>query len=861
MVVVRPTRAQDQFLALLMSSHPRCGARSTPRVLSVVPQLELASPTAPTSGRSTTLTSTAGDNNLLPREGGVGVPVLPSPILLRIMWEDYFCFGAVGIRALLDVCNNGEVHDYCSVCFRVSPLLLGVTSAVPSVIHETRWTEKYVDCTRFIRIPVPLSPEWSPERKRYNMIDTVTGKEWDLHWCRDLIDERLWDASKRWWVAVEGNKLTVTDLNLRVTGDGRGSDTPAKGSVLVAVPVNSKRRVVLAAELDKFHPNWLLVKRRYGESSTLLEVVDVAQTHCSGKYTVLSTSIATFQYDRSFQFLMRKTKGGRSINVWIVHSFHPSPFSAYLYELEEGSCLLGCLPPLYFLEDFSSVSQISKSVFSEVGLEVLLNETVDITVDSIYCIFPSMNSTTVFGHPLIVEAKSHSSDQFRALLMSSHPRCGAQSPARVLFVIPQFADTSTSSTSTTTSTTPRPTTSSPSSNADSVGVPGSPFLLQVMWEFLNCGSGGAGFGVTIGVRNNEGVLLGRCVLRFGVSPLLLGATQPPPIIQQSVWGHRWIDATRFIRHCTVPPTSGSPPSRKKERYFMVDAGVTGKEWDVHWRDVVMSDRLWDANRRWWVSVQWSKMTVIDLLRVSAGDGDSGGGSGGGGVDCTAASRHSVVVGIPTSSGRSIVEQVEVSKMDPEWALIRSKCEGESTNTLFEVVDVAQTHRSGAYTVLSSTCCSFPFRGIEQFLMRRNNNKGGISSNVWIVKNTRNGPRTPPTLYEVEEGINGAPSVATSICNLDPRTTVCQITRSLFCIKPPTSLSITVVDCNDTTTPLRVVSLESESTRVFGGSGFLILSSGNEVKVMEAASNSVVLTVHSKSPGSSLEIESVAPFAQ
>ncbi|KAH3723248.1 hypothetical protein Pelo_18047 [Pelomyxa schiedti] len=426
-----------------------------------------------------------------------------------------------------------------------------------------------------------------------------------------------------------------------------------------------------------------------------------------------------------------------------------------------------------------------------------------------------MNSTTVFGHPLIVEAKSHSYDQFRALLMSSHPRCGAQSPARVLFAIPQFAVTSTSSTSTTTSTTPRPTTSSPSSNADSVGVPGSPFLLQAMWEFLNCGSGGAGFGVTIGVRNNEGVLLGRCVLRFGVSPLLLGATQPPPIIQQSVWGDRWIDATRFIRHCTVPPTSGSPPpSREKERYFMVDAGVTGKEWDVHWRDVVMSDRLWDANRRWWVSVQGRKMTVIDLLRVSADDG---------GVDCTAASRHSVVVGIPTSSGRSIVEEVEVSKMDPEWALIRSK-------------------------------------GIEQFLMRRNN-KGGISSNVWIVKNTRNGPRTPPTLYEVEEGINGAPSVTTSICNLDPHATVCQITRSLFCIKPPTSLSITVVDCNDTTTPLRVVSLESQSTRVFGGSGFLILSSGNEVKVMEAASNSVVLTVHSKSPGSSLEIESVAPFAQ
>ncbi|KAH3743702.1 hypothetical protein Pelo_14907 [Pelomyxa schiedti] len=402
-------------------------------------------------------------------------------------------------------------------------------------------------------------------------------------------------------------------------------------------------------------------------------------------------------------------------------------------------------------------------------------------------------------------------DQFAALLASSHPRCGAASPARHLAAV-------------------------------------SP-LMRHLWAAAVVAP--ARWFVLAPVRFSEASW---CVA-LAVSPATLGVLRGPEVTPShplSMWlgpgaclaletgagpevqSMALVPAPRLVVP-GMPQRSAVPDPQGKWARF-----PRGDDEFVPPRGVRYT-MLLDANYKWVVDCfgYLGTLSITKLLHHDA----AGGTSAEGGVGVVAGT--TVAVQLPTWFPR--LGRAVLNKVDPDEALLQSYSNGDCT-AYFILVDVPLSHSTQSLQVLSVTKLNFP-EGLNSvcapLILRKSN-----GDPVFVIPTKRNE-------INLVEASTGVKSLLSSDCFWP---CLSQVSASVFCTWHGSTKSCTMWDCNNSAQPLWTVRSTSEGLclkHVVGGSGFLFAVGDDKIEVMDALSGSVLMSIepsfgtHMIHPGSSL----------
>ncbi|KAH3761836.1 protein-ADP-ribose hydrolase [Pelomyxa schiedti] len=170
--------------------------------------------------------------------------------------------------------------------------------------------------------------------------------------------------------------------------------------------------------------------------------------------------------------------------------------------------------------------------------------------------------------------------------------------------------------------------------------------------------------------------------------------------------------------------------------------------------------------------------------------------------------------------------VEVNKADPGEALLVSYPR-ILRQSMFTLVDLEQTYRSGQLAVLSTTKCPTPWEEayIRTLIMRKR-----TGQMVFICLNIRD------VVYMVES-ITGKRTQLSTECS-----DMAQVSASLFCAGFIEKQSYELWDINNTAQPVRLINPDDHFEQVVGGRGFLFAVRDNKIFMLEALSSLVVLTL-------------------
>ncbi|KAH3732276.1 hypothetical protein Pelo_16891 [Pelomyxa schiedti] len=376
-------------------------------------------------------------------------------------------------------------------------------------------------------------------------------------------------------------------------------------------------------------------------------------------------------------------------------------------------------------------------------------------------------------------------DQFAGLLASSHPRCGALSPARAV-----AAD-------------------SPLMHSwwrAWVLGPARPFVLVLD----QCPQH---------PRGDEGdwPRSRSLVVWFRVSPATLGLADGPREMVRP--GAR--DDSRWVAP-DVCVSEGSEGRRSSSMDVLRPPSMA--------RVARVADNLGkfvsDVNAKWLVMLEFPRCGKECLTVKSMEPSRAVGG-----CDDFRGAEAYAGVSVPYSlrPGGSYHDWVMMNPANPDEALIMTLTLA-GNRVSFVLVDVAQTHATHRLVVLCSTSCSLPppVTRISPITRKRN---GDV---VFIVASRTYTPLSSPVFWI--EASTGATTMMTPDC-----TSVAQVSSSLFSLwfrDPASSSRVELWDCNDAAKPLRVVDCTA----------FSINRSNQlpQVTMMEALSGVIVLTMETSS---------------
>ncbi|KAH3761182.1 hypothetical protein Pelo_7008 [Pelomyxa schiedti] len=272
--------AREQFLALLMSSHNRCGA-----------------------DRGSTMPS--------PPKCRLSENSKSNVMAIRVVWE-FICecvtrlavafqskdtVGCVKPLERLDDGDDDEEEEF-TVLIAVSPLLLSVMDI--RIEHSSccshhsglrkRCYEHWVTWNHCLRRR-PLDPDQVDGdggiMERYYVHDSVTGDDRTVCVSGDNWGDGLWDVNGKWLVRICGLRMIAFYLE----DDCHTESMWKYGSrVEVCVKPRSDRRYVTRVGFSRINPDIFTVVSAWGTFDSVVELVDVAQTYNSWSYTVLSST-------------------------------------------------------------------------------------------------------------------------------------------------------------------------------------------------------------------------------------------------------------------------------------------------------------------------------------------------------------------------------------------------------------------------------------------------------------------------------------------------------------------------------------------------------------------------------------------
>ncbi|KAH3732402.1 hypothetical protein Pelo_16767 [Pelomyxa schiedti] len=172
-----------------------------------------------------------------------------------------------------------------------------------------------------------------------------------------------------------------------------------------------------------------------------------------------------------------------------------------------------------------------------------------------------------------------------------------------------------------------------------------------------------------------------------------------------------------------------------------------------------------------------------------------------------------------------VVQLFVSEVNPNELVIAAV----ARSTLFLVIDVTHTLKTGNLTVVSRTTCAITStsdgRDYVSAIMCRQ--KSG--QRVFVVR-AHGCTRAFSDVHQVDETTGVKKLVTNGVMQL------CHLTPSLFCTShhsPPQCMSCHIWDCNDTTRPVLVVGPVEGCTHVESACGLLLFNSNTQIRVVDA----------------------------
>ncbi|KAH3759706.1 hypothetical protein Pelo_8473 [Pelomyxa schiedti] len=348
-------------------------------------------------------------------------------------------------------------------------------------------------------------------------------------------------------------------------------------------------------------------------------------------------------------------------------------------------------------------------------------------------------------------------DQFAGLLASSHPRCGALSPARAVAA------------------------NSPLMHSwwrAWVLGPARPFVLALE----PCPQDTPG---DAGEEGEEGDWPGPSSLTvwFRVSPATLGVFGGLREMARPGDGDadsRWVAPDACVSEGSEGGRSSMdvlrPPSMARVACVADNLGKF----------------MYDVNAKWLVMLEFPHCGNGEWLTVKSMEPSRG--AGGCGDFCGAEAYAGVSVPYSLRPTEGYHDYMIMNPANPDEALIMTL---EAANRVsFVLVDVAQTHATHRLVVLCSTRCSLPPQVTHIAPITRKRN-GDV---VFVVTSRSITPPSSPVFWI--EASTGASTMMTPEC-----TSIAQVSSSLFSLwfrDPASSSRVELWDCNDAAKPLRVV---------------------------------------------------------
>ncbi|KAH3763676.1 E3 ubiquitin-protein ligase Ufd4 [Pelomyxa schiedti] len=322
----------------------------------------------------------------------------------------------------------------------------------------------------------------------------------------------------------------------------------------------------------------------------------------------------------------------------------------------------------------------------------------------------------------------------------------------------------------------------------------------------------------------------RVTVSFGVSPIMMGITHSPSITGGRVeHAYKWLGPDARLLY-------------KVDREQALDVSLCLASSSDDDEGVPLGSSLvafsLGINGKWLVMCEISlihpggqNLSVTDIQALQRGE-----------------KAAPVVVPYRTGSFAGSHE-VMMNNANRDEAFVSSTI-GETAN--FTLVDVAQTHKTNTLVVVSSTQCSFPAWIAYQNVVVQRRASGEVVYVVNLHLLSQGDEERAKPLFLVE---SSTPDTMTQIAKECDN--LSQVSSSLFCVCCRDTFQLW--DCNNTTHPLRSVSITSDADachikQAVGGSGFLfVLRDDNKVTVMEALSGTTVLTFENeRGPGGVIE---------
>ncbi|KAH3743085.1 hypothetical protein Pelo_15531 [Pelomyxa schiedti] len=670
----------------------------------------------------------------------------------------------------------------------------------------------------------------------------------------------FWETNDKWavdWILSGPGSFTFYDLLLSKLPqhDQNGSphqsastqenDTAVEIVPTVVVPVNGVplSMIGVIVQLNKLDPGEALLVSY--EAVHVFTLVDLEQTHRTGKLAVLSTTkcpdLGEGEYLRAL--IMRKTTGQ------VVFICHNSLGVVHVVESITGASGLlsvGC----------SDMSQVSESLFCLGSIHKHSYELWDVnsTALPVRCIDPGDNFWQVVGGTrgflfavrgnnkiFVLEALSgfvvmmsrprpateigiksaratagNCRDQFASFVLCTHPRCGAASPPRLIAATPP--------------------------------------LLLLLWRDFVVGPAAAVPLVVVAVPRRHGrrgsVRAGSLVASLSVSASTLGVCDNRHYgsgcrgvhqVRGVSGDEKWIGPSVYLSRDESSSVITAHSNNNNIRDCAgVGVGTLGSQSSssaplVEYSFECDSD-FRGINSRWAVDCTPSgrdSPTFYDLLLSKLPQHAQCGSTH------KSASTHesdpaveivpTVVVPVDYYISLSVHGIfVELNNLDRDEALLLSY-ENLFGLAVFTLVDLDQTHRTGKLAVLSTTKCPTPMVDayIRALIVRKRT--GQV---VFICHNIQD------TVYTVES-ITGTSTQLATHC-----TDMSQVSESLFCTGFRYSQSYELWDVNNTAHPVRCINHDDHFRQVVGGTrGFLFaVMENNKIFVLEALSGFVVLVI-------------------
>ncbi|KAH3760664.1 hypothetical protein Pelo_7494 [Pelomyxa schiedti] len=827
--------ARAQVLALVVSSHPRCGAPS-------------------------------------PLRG------LVTPALSSQLWdiccagpgaETHFCILVLGLTAPTMAWEHP--HDKAEdVLLRmsVSTLTGGVTRA-PSVAH--RWgvgdfkavlrilDYGLVGSGSFIQ-PVMSGRVRAEGMYRFAVVDREGNEK---RWLMDgPADRSFVSAARKWWVHFCVNSLVMTVACLwRV--DPR--QTAAESPVQVRLPLTDivmgsgghgvrdwRYREFFFSRTDPDEAVALFQSQSSGRY-LLFVVIDIKRTHGTKSLAVVHSSLEILPFDArvlevlSFRcprtnqltFIVLVRTGGYSLQVCTIANGNVTELTGcYCGGVSQLNQSQFCVVQrdVYEIWDCNNLMQPPRSfphVIGSAGGAVCEAESGFIFHSHeracVIAVTDAFNRTVLTLHFAIASDKFHKTPremtddsnrffvgshiflsaraQVLALVVASHPRCGALSPLRGLV---------------------------------------TPALSSQLWDIC-CAGPGAETHFCILVSGVSGVKLvfgdgadnvEDVLMRMSVSSLTGGVTRAPSV------AHRWgideyglslridrygiVDSDSFVKTSVISGSSTGDPEDSDEdddeslyRFSVADRSGNEKRWLM---DGLPGNSFVSAARKWWVHIGAESlvMTVVGLQGLPAAESA---------VGVSMAPTPEVIMGSGGHSEWSLVK-FALSRNDPDEATILFGNQSSPRSLLFMVIDITSTHKTKSLVVVDSSVGTIPVDGrvLEMLAFRcPHTNKRTFVVEILSekIQVSATGSRSITLYHPVFSVVDGNVS---QLCEDFAGKQLSQLNELQFCVTQRDVYE--VWDCKDLTEPTRsfphVVGSTDDAGRtpkVQAESGFIFHSRG------------------------------------